>query len=348
MARIAVGIGSSHAPQLSTPPDEWVQRASADRRNPALVFHGDNYTFEELRATRGAAFEAERDLELGRERYARCRAAIDALGENLRSADVDVLVIVSSDHKETFTDEMLAPFTVYWGDTVQHEPFTQEQLDAMAPGLAIAEVANVPDESTTRRCHGELALHLIRGTQAGGFDTAASERLPAGKFDDHGIPHGWGFILQQVLGGESEIPFVPVFVNTFWEPNPPSARRCYDFGVALGEAIDNFPADIKVGVVASGGLSHFVIDEDLDRTVLEALQKGDSGAMVAIPDDVLRAGTSEIRNWIVVAGAMAGSGLPAEVVDYVPCYRTEAGTGCGMGFVSWGPTQSTEHVGAAR
>ena len=50
MARIAVGIGTSHAPQLSTPPDEWGQRATADRRNPALVFHGEDYTFDELRA----------------------------------------------------------------------------------------------------------------------------------------------------------------------------------------------------------------------------------------------------------------------------------------------------------
>jgi 3-O-methylgallate 3,4-dioxygenase len=347
MARIAVGIGSSHAPQLSTPPDEWVQRASADRRNPALVFHGEDYTFDELRAARGAAFEAEPDLESSLQRHARCQTAIAQLGETVRAAGVDVLVIVSSDHKETFTDEMLAPFTVYWGDSVQHEPYTQEQLDAMAPGLAIAEVANVPEESTTRRCHGELALHLVRGTQAAGFDPAASERLPAGKYGDHGIPHGWGFIIQQVLDGESEVPFVPVFVNTFWQPNPPTARRCYDFGVALGKAIESFPADVSVGVVASGGLSHFVIDEELDRTVLEALQKGDAEALIAIPEDVLRAGTSEIRNWIVVAGAMAGSGLRAEVVDYLPCYRTDAGTGCGMGFVSWGPPV-TEGTGAGR
>ncbi len=347
MARIQVGIGSSHAPQLSTPPEEWGQRATADQRNPALVFGGRDYTFDELLEARGPEFDGEGGIELMQERHRRSQAAIDRLGEDMRSADVDVLVIVSSDHKETFTDEMLAPFTVYWGDSVQHEPFTQEQLDAMGPGLAIAEVANVPEVSTTRTCHPELALQLVRGTRAAGFDAASSERLPAGKYGDHGIPHGWGFILQQVLGGDSAVPFVPVFVNTFWQPNPPTAQRCYDFGVALGTAIESFPEDLSVGVVASGGLSHFVIDEELDRAVLQALQDDDPKALVTIPDEVLRAGTSEIRNWIVVAGAMAGRGLRAEVVDYVPCYRTTAGTGCGMGFVAWRPVAAVDAAGAS-
>jgi 3-O-methylgallate 3,4-dioxygenase len=335
MAHIGLGIGTSHAPQLSTPPEEWGQRARADRRNPALVYRGGDHSFEELTRLRGAAFAAECDPQVQRERHARGRVAIDELGRIVRESGVDVLVVVSSDHKETFTDELLPQFAVYWGDTVAHEPFTQEDLDAMPPGLAIAEVANVPTESTICRCHSELALHLIRETSATGFDPAASRVLPAGKYGNHGIPHGWGFVLQQVLGGTADIPIVPVFVNSFWEPNPPGAARCHDFGVALGAAIRSFPRDIEVGVVASGGLSHFVVDEELDRGFLKALVDGDSEYLRSMPADLLRAGTSELRNWIVVGGAVAGSALRAQVVDYLPCYRSEAGTGCGMGFVAW-------------
>jgi 3-O-methylgallate 3,4-dioxygenase len=44
------------------------------------------------------------------------------------------------------------------------------------------------------------------------------------------------------------------------------------------------------------------------------------------------AGTSEIRNWFVVAAAANQGG---EVVDYVPAYRTPTGVGCGMGFAYW-------------
>lgn len=336
MAEIRLGIGTSHAPQLGTPPEQWGQRARADRANPALVFRGADYPFEALLELRGDAFAAESDLALWRTRHAASRAAIGELGRIIWQAGLDVLVIVSSDHKETFRDELLPQFAVYWGETVQHVPLSQQALDAMPPGLAIAEVANFPAQSATRRCHSELAVHVIRETSRAGFDPAASRELPAGAYEDHGIPHGWGFVMQQVLGGGTDIPaIVPVFVNTFYQPNPPSARRSYEFGLALGQAIRSFPGDLKVGVVASGGLSHFVIDEDLDRRFLKALETKDAGFITGLEDDVLRSGTSEYRNWIVAAGALAQTPLSARVVEYQPCYRSEAGTGCGMAFVAW-------------
>jgi seryl-tRNA synthetase len=32
---------------------------------------------------------------------------------------------------------------------------------------------------------------------------------------------------------------------------------------------------------------------------------------------------------------MSGTGLGLELVDYVPCYRSEAGTGNAMAFTAW-------------
>jgi hypothetical protein len=337
LAQIALGIGTSHGPQLSTPPQEWEQRAAADRRNPALAFRGGDYTFDELSRLRGAAFAAECDPAVQAERHARSRAAIDELGRIIRAADIDVLVIVSSDHKEIYGDELLPQFAVYWGDTMRHEPYTPEQLASMPPGLAVAEVANQPEQPQVRQGHSELGLHLIHEVSRAGFDPGAAKVLPPGRWGNHGIPHGWGFILQQVLGGRDLPPIVPVFVNTFWEPNPPSARRCYDFGVALGAAISSFPGDLRVGVVASGGLSHFVVDEDVDRAFLKALAGKDREFLADLEDDLLRSGTSELRNWIVAGGAIAGTPLTAQLVDYLPCYRSAAGTGCAMAFMAWRP-----------
>jgi hypothetical protein len=348
MASVVLGIGTSHAPQLSTPSDEWGQRARADHRNVALAYRGRDYAFEQLRDLRRAAFAPECEPAMWRKRHAACRAAIEELRRIVLDAGVDVLVVVSSDHKETFTDELLPQFAVYWGDTVGHEPFSQAALDAMPPGLAIAETANVPEQSTVRRCHSELALHLIKQTSRAGFDPGASRELPAGRYGDHGIPHGWGFVIQQILGGGADIPaVVPVFVNSFYEPNPPSARRCYDFGLALGAAVESFPGDLRVGFVASGGLSHFVIDEELDRRFLDALTADDGEFLAALPDDVLRSGTSELRNWTLVAGALADAPLTARIVEYQPCYRTDAGTGCGMGFVAWQSAPRVERPSAA-
>jgi 3-O-methylgallate 3,4-dioxygenase len=70
MAELVVGIGTSHAPQLSTPPGEWGQRATADRRNPALAYRGRDYTYEDLRAAR-PSFADECRPEIMAEHHAR-------------------------------------------------------------------------------------------------------------------------------------------------------------------------------------------------------------------------------------------------------------------------------------
>ena len=91
--------------------------------------------------------------------------------------------------------------------------------------------------------------------------------------------------------------------------------------------------------IASGGLSHFVVNECFDRAVLDAMLAAGCTALTGLPENMFESGTSEIKNWIVLAGAMAEAGaeskLEMTLLDYVPCYRSEAGTGSGMGFAYW-------------
>ena len=97
--------------------------------------------------------------------------------------------------------------------------------------------------------------------------------------------------------------------------------------------VEAWPTRQRVAIVASGGLSHFFVDEDLDRYVLELLAKKDGDALVALPTGKLESGNSEIRNWIAAAGALEH--LNMQLVDYVPSYRSEAGSGVGMAFAFW-------------
>ena len=126
---------------------------------------------------------------------------------------------------------------------------------------------------------------------------------------------------------------MPVFVNTYYPPNVPSAARCHEFGRALRRAVESWPAPAKVAIIASGGLSHFVVDEELDHRVLDGIAGRDAGILGSLSRDQLRSGTSEILNWIVAAGALED--LAPTVLDYVPGYRTPAGTGAGMAFACW-------------
>jgi 3-O-methylgallate 3,4-dioxygenase len=125
-------------------------------------------------------------------------------------------------------------------------------------------------------------------------------------------------------------------LNTYYPPNQPRSDRCYALGQALRQAIESWNgahADATVGVVASGGLSHFVVDETLDHRVLDAIKARSRSRAAELTQDELVSGTSEVRNWLVVAGATEH--LQLDTLDYVPCYRSEAGTGVGMGFASW-------------
>ncbi|MGZ9243821.1 MAG: hypothetical protein ACXW6K_25405, partial [Candidatus Binatia bacterium] len=74
------------------------------------------------------------------------------------------------------------------------------------------------------------------------------------------------------------------------------------------------------------------IDEPLDAGFIKALQSNDIAYMAAMPSVLFSEGTSEILNWIVIAGAANQQG---HMVEYQPLYRTKTGVGCAMGFAYW-------------
>jgi hypothetical protein len=335
MAKLVLGLGTSHGPLLNTPPDQWGQRAEADRRNPRLYFRGQPYTFDELAAARADEhFERELAPETLAARHAACQQALAALSDTLRHVAPDVVVIVGDDQEELYLDEHMPALSIYSGETVDNAPIPESMQAKRTPGLTIADWAYYPPEPRTVPCEPRLARHLIESLIADGFDVGHSRRLPAGTHGNHGIPHAYGFVYRRLMH-DDVIPNVPVFINTFYPPNQPTLPRCYAFGVALGHAIASWDAAKTVAVVASGGLSHFVIEEDLDQQVLAALQENDGDRLMALPVERFESGTSEIRNWIALAGALTATDLQMQVVDYVPCYRSIAGTGNAMGFAQW-------------
>ena len=52
-----------------------------------------------------------------------------------------------------------------------------------------------------------------------------------------------------------------------------------------------------------------------------------------MPQEALLSGSSEIRNWITVAGMVPH--LAIDFMEYLPVYRTPLGTGIGLAFVTW-------------
>jgi hypothetical protein len=147
-----------------------------------------------------------------------------------------------------------------------------------------------------------------------------------------GFGHGFGFVIQRLFDGRS-IPVVPILLNTYYPPNAPLPARCVEIGRALRKAIDQSPHDLRVAFIASGGLSHFVVDDALDEMIVQAFRAGDVATLGRSPPASLNSGSSEIRNWIAMAGVIEGAG--PDWLEYHPLRRTPAGTGIGAAFGVW-------------
>lgn len=335
MARTVLGIAVAHGPLLNTPPEQWGQRADADRQNKALHYRGRSYAYDELAlARRAEGLEAEIKPEIARARHAACQLGISALSDSLAKVAPDVAVLIGNDQKELIDDDNLPAFLVYWGDVTANAAPPEELSAKRGPGLAVADWGYYPSLPRMHPGQAELGEHLIRSLMRDGFDVAQSRKIPVGTGRTHGMPHAFAFVYRRIMN-DRVLPNVPVFINTFYAPNQPSVARCFDLGRALQKAIAAWDSSKTVAIIASGGLSHFVIEEDLDRELLRAMLANDEQAIKAMPNERFESGTSENRSWVALAGAMSDANLRMELIDYVPCYRTSAGTGHAMGFARW-------------
>jgi Catalytic LigB subunit of aromatic ring-opening dioxygenase len=329
MAEIVLGIGSSHGPLLSTPPEQWDLRAKADRENKSHWFRGKTYDYESLLKERAPGFAKEVEVETRRARHAQCRRAMDVLGRKFAEVAPDAVVIVGNDQREFFDAGLTPSITVYRGDQIKNVQHLHED----SPGLNVAEPGNSPTEGAMYPGAPSLADHILDSLAAENFDLAQSNTTPTSA-PRGGIPHAYGFLYHSILG-DTPPPSVPIILNVHFPHNVPKNRRCLDLGRALHRAIKKFDGYKRVAIMASGGLTHFVIDEDLDQKILTALEKGDESALEAIPENIFKVGTAEIKNWYPVIAAMNAECRKYHKVDYVPCYRSEAGTGNAMAFVYW-------------
>ena len=329
MAEIVLGIGTSHGPMLVTSTESWGQRVPADKAH-RHSWQGRLWTFDELIEARDAEwFAAQSTKAVWDERQAQCQAQIERLADILAEARIDVAVIIGNDQNEIYRNTLNPAFGVHYGDTITNHEFAPERLRELPPGIEVSLPGYIPAGGADYPGCPELARAIIARAIADEFDIAAMSDLPRLE-----TPHAWGFVYRRLMR-DDPCPSVMVTINTFFPPNQPSARRCHKFGKSILHAIREWDSDKRVALIASGGLTHFVIDETIDRTFLRGLRSGDLEPVFAMGEDIYGDGTSEMKNWIPLAGAMEELGLTPHVLDYAPCYRTEAGTGNAMAFVYW-------------
>jgi len=333
MANIVYGAATSHTPMLNVAAEEWPLFEELDRQRPHLFKDGRQATYEELLALAPPSLQAELAPNTMARRHGEAMAALALLQQELATAALDAVVVIGDDQKEIYHDDLMPSVLVYRGETIANVSNRTRKLApgwGKRPAWAQRASARYYEDAETRHypVHAGLATHLIAVLIDREFDIATANALP----DGEGEGHAFAFVHRRIMNG-APIPIVPVFLNTYYPPNQPSPRRCYRLGQVVREAVESYPEPLRIGVVASGGLSHFTVDEALDGEVIRALRDKDARALEELPRDKLNSGSSEIRNWICAAGALEHLNL--RWVRYFPGYRTPAGTGTGLCFASW-------------
>jgi hypothetical protein len=324
IAQVVLGFGSSHAPQLRLGHERWPDMIQKDTNDP-------RFDYNEVLKRAKPDMESSLTPEVMKLRDESNHRSLGILRQKLEAAAPDAIVIIGDDQHEQFFDNNMPMFSVYHGDSLP----IRERRGQSDPKLAAAwsnTTWNKTEQQTAEANHSTdvgFADHIIHSLVEDGFDIAVSNQLREGT----GVGQAFSFLYQFIMP-ELEIPVVPVSMNALYPPNQPTPRRAFHLGAAVREAINSWDSSKKVAVMASGGLSHFIIDEDLDHMTLDAMARRDEEAIAALPRErMMQLGTTETLNWLALSGAMTDEKMT--LVDYVPCYRTPAGTGCAMAFAYW-------------
>jgi len=221
------------------------------------------------------------------------------LGESLREARPDALIVIAAEHFANFFMDNMPAYAIGMAD--RYEGPIED------PGwLGIARTRVPGNADLSRRLIGEVMNDV---------DVAFAEEW---KFD-HGI-----MVPLHFLTPRYDLPVIPVNVNYQGPPLTP-LKRAYEFGRALRRACDAQPE--RIALVGTGGISHWpatpdsgTINEAWDREFLARFLANDWQALTSYTDEeTLRdagQGGFEIRTFLTVAGATEGA--TGELLFYAP------------------------------
>lgn len=331
-----MAFGTSHSPLLALDSPEWEARAINDRSNKHLFdTDGVECSYDELHAKVGDKYNSVAIPEnwAGSER--RLNMALDRLGQDLEEINPDAVLIFSDDHHELFSAANMPSVALFYGKEATARRFAAADPRSKNPDwqwMFKVEKVYGMDEHYPYPVDAQLAYDLFHAVMQQGFDLAACDRVPDP--EKNGFGHGFGFVMSRIMH-HRHIPIVPVLLNAYFPPNQPTSKRCYELGAAIRNALKDVAPGKRVAIVASGGLSHFVTNEHLDRGILEALTKRDGKFLSSVPEKLLNSGSSEIRMWLAMGGALEDLDLKKAWEEYIPVYRTPAGTGIGLAFARW-------------
>src|SRR5581483_10641925 len=107
------------------------------------------------------------------------------LGEAIRRAELDALIVVGDDQDELYHAGNMPGFLVYYGETIRNVPLGEFK----GPDWARRATARHYEEREARDypVHAGLARHLIAELIQREFDVASANAIPDGEGEGHAI-----------------------------------------------------------------------------------------------------------------------------------------------------------------
>ena len=228
----------------------------------------------------------------------------DAIRGWVHRRKVDVLFTIYNDHVTSFFFDHYSAFVLGIDDQ-----------------YVAADEGGGPRQVAPGRGHLGLSQHIAMAMVADEFDMSFFQ----GKAVDH------GFLSPLSMLGDETGPWpgrvVPLQVGVLQFPIP-SAKRMWKLGRTLRKAIESYPEDLNVAVMATGGLSHQVhgeragfLNEAWDAEFLDLLEKAPQALVnMRIAEYAAKGGLegAEVVMWLIMRGALSDNVRLVHKQTYAP------------------------------
>ncbi len=225
----------------------------------------------------------------------------------------DVLLMVYNDHVTSFFFDHYSAFTLGVG----------ERWDVADEGGGARELPAIEG-------HAALARHIGESLMTDEFDMSFFQDKPL----DHGCFSPLSIMCPPVVAATDAqgppawpVRLVPLQMGVLQFPIP-TARRCYRLGQALRRAIESYPEDLAVAVVATGGLSHQVHGEragfnnpEWDARFLETFERDPERLAEMTQAEFAELGGlegAEVIMWLTMRGALSAQVRRVHQTYYLP------------------------------
>ena len=225
--------------------------------------------------------------------------------------NVDVVILVYNDHATAFSLELIPTFAL--GCAAEFQP---------------ADEGWGPRPVPVVKGHPELAAHLAQSLILDEFDLTIVNKMDV----DHGLTVPLSLVYGQPAAWPCKV--IPLAVNVIQYP-PPTARRCYNLGQAIGRAVASYPEPLRVMVWGTGGMSHQLqgpraglINKAFDNRFLDLLVSNPEALTKITPLEFLRESGSEgieLVMWLIMRGALSTRVKQVHRFYHVPASNTALG-----------------------